>query len=68
MPETIDVDTTSLHIIARTIWATEWKRQNPDAGQEALEATWSAEKSQHYKMTRKILAKLNSKGYALTKI
>lgn len=60
---TTDPELQKIHTLARTMWAFEWKLQNPDADKDALEASWATAKSQQYKTTRKLLKNLKTKGF-----
>lgn len=61
-----DPETKKVHVLARTMWAFEWKQQNPDADKDTMDATWATAKSQQYKTTRKLLANLKNKGFEFT--
>jgi hypothetical protein len=61
-----DPELLKIHTLARTMWAFEWKLQNPDADKDAMNASWNTAKSQQYKTTRKLLKNLQAKGFEFT--
>lgn len=52
-------------ILARAMWALEWKLQNPGASKETLDACWAVARRQQLKTATQLLADLDKRGFVL---